>query len=46
MFADVVARQQRAGWVELDGPRLRLTPAGLLLADRVGGDYLAVGIGQ
>jgi oxygen-independent coproporphyrinogen-3 oxidase len=46
MFADVVARQQSAGWVELDGPRLRLTPAGLLLADRVGGDYLAVGIGQ
>jgi oxygen-independent coproporphyrinogen III oxidase len=44
MFADVVARHERAGWVERAGGRLRLTPAGLLLADRVGSDLLAVGV--
>ena len=43
-FAPIVARHVQAGWVELDGSRLRLTPAGLLLADRVGGDYLGAGL--
>jgi oxygen-independent coproporphyrinogen III oxidase len=44
-FAPILERHLRAGWVDFDGARLRLTAAGLLLADRVGGDYLAAGIG-
>lgn len=43
-FGEVMTRQERAGWVQRAGTRLRLTPAGLLLADRVGSDYLAIGV--
>jgi oxygen-independent coproporphyrinogen-3 oxidase len=46
MFGDIAAKHQEAGWVERTGSRLRLTPEGLMLADRVGGDYLAVGVRQ
>jgi len=46
LFEPVVARHVQAGWVVRDGDRIRLTPDGLLLADRVGGDYLAVGVGN
>ncbi|MBL9079289.1 MAG: radical SAM family heme chaperone HemW [Planctomycetes bacterium] len=42
-FTATVARHERAGWVARAGDRIRLTDAGLLLADRVGGDYLAPG---
>jgi oxygen-independent coproporphyrinogen III oxidase len=42
MFAELIRTQQQAGLVEFDGARLRLTAAGLLFADRVGGDYLTV----
>ena len=45
-FAPIVASHQRAGWVEFDGSVLRLTAAGLLLADRVGGDYLGAGLSR
>jgi len=44
MFDAVVAEHQQAGWVERAGSRLRLTGEGLLLADRVGSDYLAIGV--
>ncbi len=44
VFADAVGRHERAGWVERRGSTLRLTDAGLLFADRVGGDYLVVGM--
>lgn len=43
-FAPIVERQRRDGLVERDGGRVRLSPAGLLLADRVGGDYLAAAV--
>lgn len=33
--ADVLATLQEAGWVSLDGPRLRLTSSGRLLADAI-----------
>jgi hypothetical protein len=39
-FADVLERQRRSGWIEFDGRRVRLTGDGLLMADRVGVDYL------
>jgi oxygen-independent coproporphyrinogen-3 oxidase len=39
-FAATLERQQQAGWLARDGSRVRLTPAGLLLADRVSGEYL------
>lgn len=39
-FAELLEQQQRAGSIVRDGARLRLTPAGLLLADRVSGEYL------
>ncbi len=42
-FASVVRNHVRAGYVEFDGSALRLTGEGLLMADRVGGDYLAIG---
>ena len=42
-FAPIVARHRERGWLEGDGARVRLTPAGLLLADRVGGEYLGAG---
>ncbi|MCU0862734.1 MAG: radical SAM family heme chaperone HemW [Planctomycetes bacterium] len=45
-FAPIIERQTRAGWVEFDGSRLRLTSTGLLLADRIGGDYLGAGLGE
>ena len=42
-FAPTIERHRREGLVEFDGRRLRFTPDGLLMADRVGGDYLAIG---
>jgi oxygen-independent coproporphyrinogen-3 oxidase len=42
-FAALLARHQRDGLLSFDGARARLTPAGLLLADRVSGDYLGAG---
>ncbi|MEO6596042.1 MAG: radical SAM family heme chaperone HemW [Planctomycetota bacterium] len=44
LFAAITREHERVGWVEFDGRVLRLTPAGLLMADRVGGDYLAMGV--
>lgn len=44
LFAEVTATHQCAGWVDFDGRMLRLTSAGLLMADRVGSDYLAAGL--
>ncbi|MFO1076543.1 MAG: radical SAM family heme chaperone HemW [Planctomycetota bacterium] len=41
-FAAPIARHVEAGLVERRDSRLALTAAGLLLADRVGADYLAV----
>ncbi len=43
-FAAILDRQQADGLIHRDGTRVALTPAGLLLADRVGGDYLAAGL--
>jgi len=43
-FAEDIAAHRRAGWIDVDGDVLSLTPAGLLLADRVSGDYLAPGV--
>jgi oxygen-independent coproporphyrinogen-3 oxidase len=43
-FGEILERHRRAGWIEAAGERIWLTPAGLLLADRVSGDYLAVGL--
>ncbi|MBL8755447.1 MAG: hypothetical protein JNK15_19255 [Planctomycetes bacterium] len=42
-FAALLARHERDGLLSFDGVRARLTPAGLLLADRVSGDYLGSG---
>jgi oxygen-independent coproporphyrinogen-3 oxidase len=42
-FGQVVARQRQRGWVAVEGTRVRLTDAGLLLADRAGGEYLGAG---
>ena len=44
LFAAAITDHERAGWVERDGARLRLTESGLCVADRVGGDYLGVGV--
>jgi oxygen-independent coproporphyrinogen-3 oxidase len=46
MFAAVVDAHESAGWLQRLGTTLRLTPEGLLMADRVGGDFLAVGVGR
>lgn len=43
-FAAVLASHERKGWIEREGASVRLTETGLLLADRVGGDYLAIGV--
>lgn len=43
-FLAVVDAHHRQGWVDTAGGRLRLTEAGLLLADRISADYLAVGV--
>jgi len=43
-FGERIERQRAAGLVEFDGDRLWLSAAGLLLADRVGADYLAPAI--
>jgi oxygen-independent coproporphyrinogen-3 oxidase len=43
-FRALAARQERAGLVAVAGGRLRLTPAGLLLADHVSGEHLALGV--
>ena len=43
-FAPIIERHQRAGWVGWDGRRLQLVGEGLMFADRVGGDYLAIGV--
>lgn len=45
-FAPVLESQVRARWVEYDGRHLKLTPEGLLMADQVGGDYLALGVAK
>jgi oxygen-independent coproporphyrinogen-3 oxidase len=39
-FGAVIDTQARAGLVEREGDRVRLTPTGLLFADRIGGEYL------
>ena len=44
LFAGVTEAHQRSGSVDFDGRVLRLTAAGLLMADRVGSDYLAAGL--
>lgn len=46
LFEPILASQLEAGWVAFDGRTLRLTPDGLLMADRVGGDFLAVGVAK
>lgn len=46
LAAAVTDRHLRAGWLEVDGDLVRLTSAGLLLADRVGGDYLELGLSK
>ena len=43
-FAALRQRHVQAGWLVAEGETLRLTPAGLLVADRVTGDYLLAGI--
>jgi oxygen-independent coproporphyrinogen-3 oxidase len=43
-FGAQLEQHRRAGWIERDGAFVRLTAAGLLLADRVSGDYLGVGV--
>jgi oxygen-independent coproporphyrinogen-3 oxidase len=43
-FGPILARQQAAGLVALDGSRVRLVGEGLLLADQVGGDFLAAAL--
>lgn len=45
MAATIEAHVQK-GWVDWDGRVLRLTADGLLMADQVGGDYLAIGVGR
>jgi len=45
-FAAIIDGQQRAGQIEFDGRRLRLTDEGLLMADQVGGDYLGIGVAR
>ena len=42
----VTEQHVRAGWIQNDGSRIRLTATGLLLADRVGGDYLEIGLSR
>lgn len=44
MFSATVQEHQRAGLVEFDGRTLKLSAEGLLFADRVGGDYLGIGL--
>lgn len=43
-FDALFERQRQEGLITWDGQRIVLTPAGLVFADRVGGDYLAVGV--
>lgn len=43
-FGSTIERHRRNGWIATDGSRLSLFGEGLLLADRVGGDYLAIGV--
>lgn len=43
LFGDAMRRHRERGWVVFDGRRLALTLDGLLMADRVGADYLALG---
>jgi oxygen-independent coproporphyrinogen III oxidase len=45
-FAPTLDAQLRTGWVEFDGRTLKLTPDGLLMADKVGGDFLGVGVAK
>lgn len=42
-FAATIADQRRSGFVDYDDRVLRLTAEGLLMADRVGSDFLAIG---
>ena len=42
-FAAQLEQHVRAGWLAFDGTRAQLTADGLLLADRVSGDYLGAG---
>jgi oxygen-independent coproporphyrinogen-3 oxidase len=41
LFASRIELQRACGWLTVDGARIALTPAGLLLADRVSAEYLA-----
>ncbi|MBX3462629.1 MAG: radical SAM family heme chaperone HemW [Planctomycetes bacterium] len=43
-FASEIERHERSGWVRRRGARLELTEQGLVFADRIGGDYLGVGV--
>lgn len=43
-FGAQLEQHRRAGWIARDGAFVRLTADGLLLADRVSGDYLGVGV--
>jgi oxygen-independent coproporphyrinogen-3 oxidase len=42
-FAALIAKHEAEGLLAREGMRLRLTPAGVFLADRVGSDFLAPG---
>ena len=44
MFAAAIDAHERAGWLRRVGSRVMLTDEGLLMADRVGGDFLAIGV--
>lgn len=46
VFAPILERQRADGWLAFDGTTARLTDAGLLLADRVSGEYLAAGVAR
>lgn len=45
-FAPILARQRAEGSLTFDGTTAALTDAGLLLADRVSGEYLAAGLAR
>jgi oxygen-independent coproporphyrinogen-3 oxidase len=44
LFADILERQRQDGVITYDGTTAALTADGLLIADRVSGEYLAAGL--
>jgi oxygen-independent coproporphyrinogen-3 oxidase len=44
MFAAALQAHERARWIVREGSSVRLTDEGLLMADRVGADFLAIGV--